>query len=187
MNSINGALQPTEEFAIDWVRVDAQGRIFHDDPKDVKNCYDYGADVLTVGAGTVVEVVRDLPDEPLGASPTNLSLGPVGGNRVIIGMGNGRYAEYEHLAPNSPTVHVGDYVRRGEKIGLLGNTGNTDAPHLHFQIMDRPSSLDGSALPFVFDRMRLEGRIPLDLQELEDVMTKKAERPYPSIRKTRRA
>jgi murein DD-endopeptidase MepM/ murein hydrolase activator NlpD len=63
-------------------------------------------------------------------------------------------------------------VRQGEKIGLLGNTGNTDAPHLHFQIMDRPSSLDGSALPFVFDRMRLEGRIPLDLQELEDVMKK---------------
>jgi hypothetical protein len=41
MNSINGALRPTEEFAIDWVRVDAQGRIFHDDPKDVKNWYDY--------------------------------------------------------------------------------------------------------------------------------------------------
>lgn len=177
MNSINGALRPTEEFAIDWIRVDAQGRLFHGNPKDVKNWYDYGADVLAVGAGTVVEVVRDLPDEPPGASPTNLTMSQVGGNRVIIDMGNGRYAEYEHLVPNSPTVHVGDYVRQGEKIGLLGNTGNTDAPHLHFQIMDRPSSLDGSALPFVFDRMQLEGRIPLDLQELEDVM-KKAE-PVP--------
>jgi hypothetical protein len=62
MNSINGAPRPTEEFAIDWIRVDAQGRLFHGDPKDVKNWYDYGADVLAVGAGTVVEVVRDLPD-----------------------------------------------------------------------------------------------------------------------------
>jgi hypothetical protein len=177
MNSIKWALRPTEEFAIDWIRVDAQGRLFHGDPKDVKNWYGYGADVLAVGAGTVVEVVRDLPDEPPGASPTNLIMGQVGGNRVIIDMGNGRYAEYEHLVPNSPTAHVGDYVRQGEKIGLLGSTGNTDAPHLHLQIMDRPSSLDGSALPFVVDRMRLEGRIPLDLQELEDVM-KKAE-PVP--------
>ena len=92
-------------------------------------------------------MVRDLPDEPPGASPTNLTMSQVGRNRVIIDMGNGRYAEYEHLVPNSPTVHVGDYVRQGEKIGLLGNTGNTDAPHLHFQIIDRPSSLDGSALP----------------------------------------
>jgi hypothetical protein len=91
-----------EEFAIDWIRVDAQGRLFHGDPKDVKNWYDYGADVLAVGAGTVVEVVRDLPDEPPGASPTNLTMGQVGGNRVIIDMGNGRYAEYEHLVPNSP-------------------------------------------------------------------------------------
>jgi hypothetical protein len=45
----------------------------------------------------VVEVEHDLPDEPPGASPTNLSLAQVGGIRVIIDMGNGRYAEYEHL------------------------------------------------------------------------------------------
>jgi Peptidase family M23 len=171
-NSINGALRPTESFAIDWVRVDEQGRMFHDDPKDVKNWYDYGVDVLAVGPGTVVEVVRDVPDSTPGILPPNLAIGQIGGNRVVIDMGEGRYALYEHLVPHSPTVHVGEYVRQGEKIGLLGNTGNSDAPHLHFQIMDKPSSLDGSALPFVFDRMRLEGRIPLDLQTLDDVMVK---------------
>lgn len=172
MNSINGSVRPTEEFAIDWVKVDEQGRMFHDDPKNVKNWYDYGADVLAVGAGTVVEVVRDVPDGTPGVAPPNLAIGQIGGNRVVIDMGEGRYALYEHLVPDSPTVHVGDYVRQGETIGRLGNTGNSDAPHLHFQIMDRPSSLDGSALPFVFDQMRLEGRIPLDLQTLDDVMVK---------------
>jgi Peptidase family M23 len=175
MNSINGGMRPTEEFAIDWVRLDGKGRMFHGDPKDVKNWYDYGADVLAVGAGTVVEVVRDIPDGEPGTLPSGLTMGQVGGNRVIIDMGHNHYAEYEHLVKDSPTVHVGDYVRQGEKIGLLGNTGNSDAPHLHFQIMDRPSSLDGSALPFVFDRMRLEGRIPLSLLALDDAMTKNSE------------
>ncbi len=182
MNPINGALRPTEEFAIDWVRVDAEGRMFHGDSKDVKNWYDYGAEVLAVGEGTVVEVVRDVPDGVPGKLPDNLSIGQVGGNRVIIDMGDGRYAEYEHLVPNSPKVNVGDYVRQGQKIGLLGDSGNSDAPHLHFQIMDRPSSLDGSSLPFVFDRMQLEGRIPLSLQELDDLAVKK-DAPVPVDRK----
>ena len=48
MNSINGALRPTEGFAIDWICVDAQGRLFHGDPKDVKSWYDYGG-LLAVG------------------------------------------------------------------------------------------------------------------------------------------
>jgi hypothetical protein len=33
--------------------------------------------------------------------------------------------------------------------------------------MDRPSSLDDTSLPFVFDHMNLEGRVPLDLTALE--------------------
>jgi hypothetical protein len=45
------ALLPTEEFAIDGIRVDAQGRLFHGDLKDVKNWFGYGADILAAGAG----------------------------------------------------------------------------------------------------------------------------------------
>ncbi len=172
MNSVNGSLRPTEAYAIDWVKMDAEGKMFHGDPKDVKNWYCYGAEVLAVGDGTVVEVVRDLPNVQPGVLPTGLSIGEIAGNRVIVDMGDGRYAEYDHLLPKSPTVHVGDHVRQGEKLGLLGNTGNSDAPHLHFQLMDRPSSLDGSALPFVFDSMTLEGRMPLDLQALDDASQK---------------
>ena len=47
---------------------------------------------------------------------------------------------------------MGDRVRPGQTLGLLGNTGNTDAPHLHFQIMDGRSPLQSNGLPFVFDR-----------------------------------
>ena len=175
MNSINGALRPTEGFAIDWIRVDAQGRLFHGDPKDVKSWYDYGADVLAVGAGTVVEVVRDLPDEPPGSSPTNLTLDQFGGNRVIIDMGNGRYASMSTWRRKVRRSTWGIMYGKTRKLGCW-KYGNTDAPHLHFGL-DRPSSLDGSALPFVFDRINFEGRIPLDLQKLEDVM-KRAE-PVP--------
>ncbi len=45
-------------------------------------------------------------------------------------------------------------------IGHLGNTGNSDAPHLHFHIMDRPDPLASNGLPFVIDAMTYEGRLP---------------------------
>ena len=167
MNSVNGSLAATEEFAIDWIRVDAQGHQFDGDPKDPKAWVDYGAELLAVAPGTVVEVMDDLPDVPAGKAPDNLTIPQIAGNRVIIDIGQGRFAEYDHLAPRSATVKVGDYVQQGQKIGLLGNSGNTTAPHLHFQLMDRPSTLDGAALPFVFAYMQLQGRITINLDELD--------------------
>jgi hypothetical protein len=168
MNSINGAINPTEAFAIDWVRIDSSGRTFHDDMKDPKNWFGYDADIFAVADGEVVEVVRDLQNSLPGKNPDGLSLAQIAGNRVIMDIGSGHYAEYDHMAPQSILVKVGDKVKRGEKLGKLGNTGNSDSPHLHFQIMDRPSTLDGYALPFTFDAMELEGQIPLTLQGIDD-------------------
>ena len=56
-------------------------------------------------------------------------------------------------------VRVGQHVARGELLGRLGSSGNSDAPHLHFQIMNRAFVLDTDGLPFVFERMELQGRI----------------------------
>jgi murein DD-endopeptidase MepM/ murein hydrolase activator NlpD len=69
----------------------------------------------------------------------------------MVDMGNSQYALYAHLKPYSVTLQVGDVVTEGQKLGLLGNTGNTTGPHLHFQAMDRPSALKTNGLPFVFD------------------------------------
>ncbi len=176
-NPMNGTLEPSEQFAIDWIKVDAQGHAFRTDGKAPEDWYCYGVDVLAVAPGTVVEVVRDLPNVAPGKNPTGLTIAQIAGNRVIVDMGSGHYAMYAHLAPNSITVHVGDYVQQGQKLGLLGNTGNSSAPHLHFQVMDRPSSLDATSLPFVIDRMQLEGRVQMDLQDLDDETMKKASLP----------
>jgi hypothetical protein len=176
-NPMNGALDPSETFAIDWVQVDAHGLAYRTDGKKPEDWIGYGAEILAVAPGTVVEVVRDLPDVTPGKNPEGLTIAQIAGNRVIIDMGSGRYAMYAHLAPGSVQLHVGDHVQRGQKLGLLGNTGNSSAPHLHFQVMDRPSSLDDTSLPFVFDHMTLEGSVGLDLAALDEDMDKKIAMP----------
>jgi hypothetical protein len=176
-NSMNGMLDPSETFAIDWVQVDSHGLAYRTDGKKPEDWLCYGAEILAVAAGTVVEVVRDLPNVTPGKNPEGLSIPQIAGNRVIIDMGSGHYAMYAHLAPDSIQVNVGDHVQQGQKLGLLGNTGNSSAPHLHFQVMDRPSSLDDTSLPFVFDHMNLEGHVLLDLAVLDENTDKKIALP----------
>ncbi len=72
-------------------------------------------------------------------------------------IGHGRYAFYAHMQPGSLKVKVGDTVKTGQVLGLLGNTGNTDGAHLHFHIMDGPSPLLSNGLPFVFTTFTGEG------------------------------
>jgi hypothetical protein len=176
-NAMNGTLDPSEQFAVDWVQVDARGQAYRTDGKAPEDWLCYGTEIVAVAPGSVVEVVRDMPNVAPGKNPEGLTIAQIAGNRVIIDMGSGRYAMYAHLAPGSIPVKVGDRVRQGQKIGLLGNTGNSSAPHLHFQLMDRPSSLDDTSLPFVFDHMQLEGRVQLDLETLDSDTDKKIALP----------
>ena len=151
---VNGSLHFAQRFAIDWMQLDAEGRFVHGDPSDVRSYTSYGRDVLAIADATVLETRNDLPDQVPGKDPdpTTLSLETVDGNHVVLDLGNGRYAMYAHLRPGSVVVAPGARVSRGQVIGKLGNTGNTSAPHLHFQMMDGASPLGSERIPYVLER-----------------------------------
>ena len=160
LNPFHGALWAPERFAIDFVRLDRRGRMF-DGPEDRLSSYDYyGAPVRAVADGPVVAVVDDLEEQTPGANPTGLPIEDYGGNHVVQDIGGGRYALYAHLQ-RGPTdgVAVGSDLRAGQLLGRLGNTGNTDVPHLHFHVMDSPDPLASNGLPYVVDTFDVEGRI----------------------------
>lgn len=56
------------------------------------------------------------------------------GNYVRIRHPNGTYTRYLHLATGSVCVNVGQSVKSGEKIGMMGNTGDSYGVHLHFDV-----------------------------------------------------
>ena len=95
-----------------------------------------------------------VPGPPEGVTVQNAP-----GNHVIQDIGGGRSVLYAHLRPRSIAVRVGETLRPGQPIGRVGNSGSSTAPHLHFQVMDRPSALNAVGLPFVFDRLRVEGSV----------------------------
>lgn len=159
--SVNGKIYFAQRFAIDWMHLDAAGRFVHGDPSDVHNYYGYGADVLAVADGTVVETLNDLEDQKPGTlpDPKTITLANVDGNHVVLDLGDGVFAFYAHLQNRSVRVASGDRVKRGQILGKLGNTGNTSGPHLHFHLMESPSVLGSNGIPYVIDSFAIAGQV----------------------------
>jgi Peptidase family M23 len=154
--SSSGRYIPAEIFAIDWMRL-VNGVMFTGDGSKNADYPTYGEPLYAVANGTVARVVDNRPDiPPRSKNPGLVQPGDFGGNQVLLKIGPGRYACYAHMQPGSVRVRRGQHVRAGQRIGLVGNSGNTTAPHLHFGIQRRPDCLSESE-PFEIDRFTLQG------------------------------
>jgi hypothetical protein len=147
---LNGSIDVAERFAIDFVRLDAEGRLFTGDKTSLSSYPFFGSEIQSVADGVVVAAEDGLPEQVPGKLPAGATIHDAAGNHVVVDIGGGRFAFYAHMQPGSLRVKRGDRVSRGQAIGLLGNSGNTDAPHLHFHVMDGPSPLHANGLPYVF-------------------------------------
>jgi hypothetical protein len=152
---LDGRFTLAQRFAIDWEQADAQNRLVVGDPKVLGNYIIFGKDVLAVADGTVVASRNDLPEQVPGALPKNLPLDQADGNFVVLDIGGGAYVLYAHMQPGSVTVAAGARVKRGDLLGKVGNTGNSQAPHLHLHAMDGPSPLMANGIPYVVDTFTL--------------------------------
>ena len=150
---VDGRAQIAQRFAIDWVRQNADGKTFTGDPKDNKNYRAYGNDALAVADGIVTEIKDGIPENIPGkdSRAVPITLETVAGNHVILDIGHGRYAFYAHLQPGSPKVKVGDHVKRGQVLGLVGNSGNSTEPHLHFHLSNGNSPLGSEGIPYALE------------------------------------
>jgi hypothetical protein len=166
-----GRMTIGQRFACDFQKIDKGKHILPNPfPNEITNTmfYGYGAEVLAVGNGKVVFVKDGIPENVPQASGEIKPAVPLtretnAGNWIAIDLGNHRYALYAHLQPNRIRVKVGDEVRRGQVIALVGNSGNAVGPHLHFQVGNEYRLNGGDfngneGLPFLFDSFVVAGQ-----------------------------
>ena len=151
---INGKIGTGERFAFDNLQFsDDLTEYFHGDPAKNESYFNYRKPLYAVADGKIVAMRDGLPENAGNAhgvtfkEPIDLA-----GNYIIMDIGKERYAFYAHCYPNSIKVKVGDIVKEGDLLALLGNSGNSDAPHLHFQICDAPDFFMSRGLPFVLKK-----------------------------------
>jgi hypothetical protein len=155
----DGTLVAPERYAIDFTRIGDHGNLYTGSSHTLQSDLSYGAELLAVADGTVVSTSDELPDQPMGVNPTGYSLAQLTGNEIVLKLSAGVYALYAHNQPGSLRVKVGQKVKRGQVLALLGNSGNSTAPHLHFQLMAGPQPLNSDGLPFTWDSYTLYGAI----------------------------
>ena len=113
----------------------------------------FGRELIAPGAGNVVRALGDRPDQPVpGESNEEFHLPEFRGsgdpgNHVVIDHGNGEFSLVAHLMAGSLAVREGERVAQGQRIGALGNSGDSFAPHVHHQLQDGPDWRNASGLP----------------------------------------
>lgn len=154
---VDGKAHIAQRFAIDWVQMGSDRKTFTGDPKDNKSYHAYGKEALAVADAVVVAAKDGIPENVPGPNSraVPITLETIGGNHLILDLGGGRFAFYAHLQPGSLRVKIGDRVRQGQALALVGNSGNSTEPHLHFQVSDGNSPLASEGLPYALDSFEL--------------------------------
>ena len=144
-------------YAYDLSLVDEKGSMWRTDGKRNDDWYSWGVPVRAPGAGKVVAAVNDQPDwevdrtqlalEDIMRDPNTLT-----GNSVVIDHGNGEYSLLAHLRRGSVRVHVGDGVKQGDPIGVVGYSGSVFTVHLHYELRTG-TDLAVEGLPSRFSRL----------------------------------
>lgn len=101
-----------------------------------------GVAVVAAAPG-VVRAVRDgMEDTSVREIGRDAIKGREAGNGVVISHGEGWETQYSHLRKGSVRVKRGDHVQAGQVLGLVGLSGNTEFPHLHFSVRYQGRSVD---------------------------------------------
>jgi murein DD-endopeptidase MepM/ murein hydrolase activator NlpD len=115
--------------------------------------YAYGRAVLAPVGGTVVNVIDGVEEN----SPGQMNPGQLTGNTVVIRVSPNEYLLLAHLKNGSIEVREGETVSVGETIGRVGNSGNSSEPHLHMQLMSKPSMSEAIGVEIRFRQLIVHG------------------------------
>ena len=120
--------------ALDFVVLDNEMKTYRFPGNLPEHFYCYNKPVLSPADGIVEEIIDHIDDNEIGGNNTQQNWG----NTIVIKHADGLYSKLSHLKKHSFKVFKGAYVKKGEIVAHVGNSGRSPEPHLHFQIQSTP-------------------------------------------------
>jgi len=115
------ATHPEQCWAYDLV-ITKDGKTFSGNGEKLTDYFCYGEKLKAPANGKIIKAFDDDPEMPIGV----LGGGTTAyGNYIIMEVSNNEFLFLCHLQPNSIRVNEGDFVEKGQELGLIGNSGNT--------------------------------------------------------------
>jgi len=139
-----------QEYALDILKVNRHSmKSCESECKLNKNYYAFGELVIAPADGFVTDVTAGVADNSIVGVREELTLG----NAVIIRHRPGEASLFAHLKNGSIKVCAGQTVKQGQIIGLVGNSGNSTEPHLHYNLQSSSYLHEASSIQAWFKRV----------------------------------
>ncbi|MEX1019208.1 MAG: M23 family metallopeptidase [Litorilinea sp.] len=152
----------SQSYALDFVRLGTDNEFFYDRGLALEDHYSWDAPVYAAAGGKVAYLCYDMPDMQPGEMPDPRMFRDdsrrVLGNAVAVSHANGEFSYYAHLQQASLEVNDGQMIRRGQRLGCVGNSGQSPGPHLHFHLMEGPNLFIDRGLPVKFTQFWAGGQ-----------------------------
>lgn len=141
----------TQRYAYDFIKINKDsGMSYFEDGMRCEHYYAYNTPVYAPLNGVVVDIENNIKDNRIGQTNQRQPLG----NYVMIKHSTNEFSLIGHLKQHSIKVNIGDEITDNVMIGLCGNSGNSSEPHIHFQVSNQPSLLEGQSLKVNFENNR---------------------------------
>lgn len=157
----------SQRYAYDLV-VMKDDQTYKDNRMHNKNFYAFDKEVVAPADSKVVKVINNIIDN----IPGEMNESQPAGNYVILEHSNKEYSLLAHLKQDSIMVNEGEIVKRGQIVGLCGNSGNSSEPHIHFQVMDSPDYMNCQSIRISF----IDGLEPIQGDTVTQCIQKKKEK-----------
>ena len=164
-----------ETYAYDFVKVRSDSKVdkfYRISPlrylfrgAQLNECYGWGSEIYAPFDGEIVKAedgvdernpvrlktdLRYMREVTSRFESGNAEYREVAGNCLIIKYDEHTNALFAHLKKGSIRVREKQMVKRGQLLGEVGHSGNSTAPHLHFQLMENIDAMKSIGLPCGF-------------------------------------
>ena len=150
--------------AFDIVITDENGKSYKNNREKNENYYAFAKELIAPCDAEVVLVVDGIKDN----KPGEFNSYYIIGNTVILKTNNNEYLLFAHFKQNSIVVKQGENVKKGELLGLCGNSGNSSEPHLHFHIQNVEDINKATGAKSYFEEIYVNGELKKDYSPIKN-------------------